>query len=250
MNITVYGTIYLVNGKVARVGGGARAVNGTTMIGSNAKFTIDKGKVKIEYDSNVEREASKPNGDFWLYHISKDLINNHLFSEELKSNECLIFLPEYSQKERGAKFKFQWNISDRIAKDVDQISVIGMMGENPEFRASANDFHMGLLDTTNSPSHFYRAVDTLGQFVMKVDRKLEKAEWIEFKKRIDLSEKEIEELKFLTELAEEYRHGNRKRLIDNYVRLLQISKIIIIKTYYYYERNKKGESSGERSEPS
>ncbi len=179
-------------------------------------------------------EKKKENAIPFVYYISKDYVNNFLFSQEIESNKCLIFMPEYFEKTDGTKLALIWNIIDGIdSTRIHEIKFMEILGRYPKFRDGVNDFHVGLLDTSNSPAHFYRVIDTLSQFVIGKDGKLENAEWSEFKKLIKLDDEEIEELDALTEVGAQYRHGNRTTPINDYVRLLKVSKIIIIKTYEY-----------------
>ena len=231
MTVKVHGKILLLNGQIASsLTMGGKSINGGQMPGVTANVSVSNGIVEIEYQDSIKEHLEK-GGPFWFYYITKDLLDNFIFVKEAVMNKCLLFLPEYYIQGETKTFFEEWVFSDGTT--VDEKLFIALLAENPKFREGVRDYHTGLLDVQNCPTHFYRVVDSFKCLVMNKDDKLTPSEFDEFQKKIGLTD---DEKKFLDELytkAKEYRHGVRKQPIENYSKLMFITKIIVLKTVNY-----------------
>jgi len=238
MSILIYGKVLFINGQIASsITGGAKVIDKSEFLGSTGTFDIKNGVVTIEFGPEIEERAQKL-GPFWLYLMAKDLMASFLFSEELKTNKCLLFFPEYFEI-GGKKQAFDWQLPNPNIQieEVKRIDFINVLLKNPQLREAMNDFHTGLFDITRSPAHFYRVVDTISQVVIGKQGKLEKPEWEKFTQVIGLSDNEAEELDALRQKAILYRHGTYdEKGIEDYNRYFQITKIVILKAYNYLLR--------------
>lgn len=230
----INGRIYFLNGQIAPLNMGAGMVpNGDNI--PEFKVDIINGSVRLEFDSETEQK-----GLFWLYNISYDILDNFILSEEIRLGRGLIFFPE-SIEDSTAKRSFDWDIFPftNTGEGISQKEFINVLASNVQFRYGVKDFHTGLIDIKNCPAHFYRAIECFRRAVVTQKLNNRKREWEDFKNKIQITEEEDEKLQKLTELAEEYRHGNHTTLIDNYVDVLSLTKDITLKTYNYLKTNNK-----------
>lgn len=217
MSVIVNGKIYFSSGGLAEY------------LIANTKFhnygegniNIQKGVVKIVFG-----DISK--SPFELYHIAYDIANTIILMEEVKRGKGLIFLPETVEKD-GVVSKLDWQISINLSMGINQKDFVNTLALNTQFRYGVMDFHLGLIDNKNSPTHFYRAIESFRNAVTKRTTHTTE-DWQEFKSKINLIADEERELDFLTELSTSYRHGDRTDLLD-YIRILKITEILAIKTY-------------------
>jgi len=239
MSILIYGKVLFINGQIASsINLGAKVVDKSEFLGSTATFDIKNGIVTIGFGPEIEEMAQKL-GPFWLYLMAKDFMASFLFSEELKTNKCLLFFPECFEI-GGKKQAFDWQLPNPNIQieEVKRIDLINVLLKNPQLREAMNDFHIGLFDITRSPAHFYRVVDTISQVVIGKQGKLEKPEWGKFTQVIGLTDNETEELDALRQKAILYRHGTYdEKGIEDYNRYFQITKIVILKAYNYLLRS-------------
>jgi hypothetical protein len=188
MTVKVHGKILLLNGQIASsLTMGGKATNRGQMSGVIANVSVSNGIVEIEYQDSI-REHLKKGGPFWFYYITKDLLDNFIFVKEAVMNKCLLFLPEYYIQGETKTFFEEWVFSDGTT--VDEKPFIALLAENPKFRAGARDYHTGLLDVQNCPTHFYRVVDSFKRLVMNKDDTLTGSEFDEFQKKIGLTDDE------------------------------------------------------------
>ncbi|MGC8622260.1 MAG: hypothetical protein ACP5U0_10130 [Caldisphaera sp.] len=233
MSVKVYGKILLLNGQIASsLTMGGKSINRSQMSGVTANISVSNGIVEIEYQDSIKEHLNK-GGEFWLYYITKDLLDNFIFVKEAVMNKCLLFLPEYYVQDDTKTF-----FEDLVFADgtiVDEKMFIKLLAENPKFREGVRDYHTGLLDVQNCPTHFYRTIDSFKHLVMNKEETLTNPEFEEFQRRLGLTDNEKERLNKLYEMAKKYRHGVRTEPIKNYLELMFITKIIVLKTANYIE---------------
>ena len=234
MSISVYGKIFFLNGRIATsLTMGGKSLNKSDMPGVAANINVNKGLVEIEYQDTIKEHLDK-GGEFWLYYITKDLLDNFVFDKEAVLNKCLLFLPEYYIQNGNRVYFENWPMED--GTKVDEKTFISLLAANPKFRAGVRDYHTGLLDVENCPTHFYRVVDSFKHLIMNKDDTLTKSEFEEFQRKIDLTDNEKDLLGELYQKALKYRHGVRTQPIEDYLKLMSITKIIVLKTANYLEK--------------
>jgi len=237
MAIKVYGKTYFLNGQIAQLNvdaTGEISINKDDNRKTTWKAKIDKGNVEIEFGSEIDKL------DFlWLRHLAKDLIDNFVFAKEINElNECIVFFPEYYIDKEGNKLYVRFDKIPDVDIDikVDENKFIKLLGSNPDFRDAVKDYHIGLFDNTNCPTHFYRMVDSFKHLIMGKEDQLTPSEFEEFQKRMGLEEQEKVDLNELYKTAIPYRHGTRKPYgLDNYSKFMKLGKIMILRTYNYLE---------------
>ena len=231
MTVKVHGKILLLNGQIASsLTMGGKATNRGQMSGVIANVSVSNGIVEIEYQDSI-REHLEKGGAFWLYYLTKDLLDNFIFVKEAVMNKCLLFLPEYYIQGETKTFFEEWVFPDGTT--VDEKPFIALLAENPKFREGVRDYHTGLLDVQNCQTHFYRVVDSFKCLVMNKDDKLTPSEFDEFQRKLGLTDDEKKRLNKLYEKAKDTRHGVGRGPIENYPELMFIAKIIVLKTANY-----------------
>ena len=235
MTTKVHGKIFLLNGQIATLlTMGGKAINSGKMSGVMSKVIVDKGIVEIEYQDGINPHLNK-GGPFWLYHITKDLLDNFIFAKEVVLNKCLLFLPEYYIQDGNMVYFEGWQIEDKT--EVDEKTFISLLAGNSRFRDGVRNYHLGLYDVTNCPTHFYSAVEIFASLVMNKDGQPKDSEFETFLSKIELTDSEKGLLDKLKRMYKSYHHGVRsKEGIENYLELMFITKIIVLKTANYLER--------------
>ena len=232
-----YGKTYFLNGQIAQLnfgGNGEISIDKDNVRKTTWQIKVEKGIVEIEFGSQIDGLES-----LWIRHLSKDFMDNLILAKEINElKECIVFFPEYYMNNEGQRQYFQ---SDKIPEvnigiKIDETKFIRLLGANPEFRDGVRDYHTGLFDNTNCPTHFYRMVDSFKHVVMGKEDQLTPAEFEEFQGRLGLQEQERTDLNSLYETAIPYRHGTRKPYgLDNYAKFMKVGKIIILRSYNYLE---------------
>ncbi|MEM3423648.1 MAG: hypothetical protein QXE51_03700 [Nitrososphaeria archaeon] len=238
MSIKIYGKILQLNAQIASwITKSTTAYNKSYSPEIRVSMDINKGIVTIQFGDEIESEIEKK-GPFWLYTASKDFIESFIFDEEVKLNKCLLFFLEYFEI-NGVRREFEWQLPNpKIDMEINQISFIKFLAWRPQLRDAMNDFHIGLLDIENSPTHFYRMVDTLGHVVLNKQDKLKASDWKNFREKIHLTDDEGIELNELTKKAKRYRHGVREPEGNpDYGKEFLISKIILLRSYDYLSKS-------------
>lgn len=235
MSVKVYGKIFLLNGQIATsLTMGGKAINASKMSGVSVGVVVNRGIVEIEYQDEVDSHLNK-GGPFWLYHITKDLLDNFVFTKEVVLNKCLLFLPEYYIQNGNRVYFENWPMED--GTKVDEKAFILLLAGNPKFRDGVRNYHTGLFDVTNCPTHFYSAVEIFASLVMNKDGQPKDSEFETFLSKIELTDLEKGLLYKLKRMYKPYHHGVRnKEGIENYLELMFITKIIVLKTANYLER--------------
>lgn len=230
----MYGKILLLNGQVATsLTMGAKVPSMDQFINFAATVKVSNGIVELEFNDEIIKYLTNIKPDpgarsFWFYYLAKDLLDNFIFTKELTLNKCLLFLPEYYTQNGNNVYFESTQLKDNTI--VDELMFTNLLASNPKFRDGVRDYHTGLLDVKNCPSHFYRAVESFKHLIIGKDGTLSKSEFEEFQKKINLNEKEKELLDKLYNMAKRYRHGERGQPIENYLELMYIAKVIILKT--------------------